>query len=141
MRKNIIKQAERYCKEQGYRYSKPRELILKILAYAQKPLGAYDILNELSKTLDSPKPPTVYRSIQFWLEHGFIHCIESQKAYVICTGNHAHEGLQLLVCQTCGKTEELNFKVDTHLFKAQAQQHHFTIDSWITELKGTCHQC
>lgn len=141
MKTNIVQKAMRYCKEHGHRYSKPRELTLKILAASNKPLGAYEVLAELGKILPSPKPPTVYRAIQFWKEQGFVHCIESQKTYVACSSKHLHEGLQILVCAQCGKTKELNAFADTSAFQKQAKKYKFTLNSWITELKGTCFDC
>jgi Fur family zinc uptake transcriptional regulator len=138
---NIIQQAAVFCKEQGHRYTEPRAHVLKILSAAGVPLGAYDILKELSKKLPSPKPPTVYRAIQFWQTHGFIHCIESQKTYVACSGNHSHTGTQFLVCEHCGDTKELSFPEDSSIFLRQAKRHEFTLSFWTTELRGTCKKC
>ena len=58
---------------------------------------------------NSPKPPTIYRAIDFWHSHNFIHRIESQNAYFICIENHLHKGSQFMICDECGKVIEAHF--------------------------------
>ncbi|MGB4058039.1 MAG: hypothetical protein WBK77_08155 [Alphaproteobacteria bacterium] len=68
----------------------------------RKPLGAYEIPERLGKKIKNPKPPTVYRAIEFWAEHGFIHRVESLNAYVACEAGHQHKSAQFMVCNDCG---------------------------------------
>ncbi|MCC5793016.1 MAG: transcriptional repressor [Legionellaceae bacterium] len=141
MEKSMIDKAAQFCKENGYRYTEPRERVLKILLAKKKPLGAYDILAELAKEMDNPKPPTIYRAIQFWQEHGFIHCIESLKSYVACSCHHQDDGAQFLICQKCGEIKELESHSNKPLLLAQVNQYGFNLDNWTTEIKGECHNC
>ena len=77
-------------------------------ATSAAPLGAYAILEELSRREGKAvAPPTVYRTLDFFLEHGFVHKIESLNAYAPCEHlGHAHHGM-LLICETCGRSEEI----------------------------------
>ena len=79
---------------------------MQVIANSEKPLKAYEVLNKLEKVLNSPKPPTIYRAIEFWQSHKFIHRIESLNAYTACKANHFHEGSQFMICNACGKVIE-----------------------------------
>jgi Fur family zinc uptake transcriptional regulator len=92
MTKAALKKATEYCEAHKHRLTEPRLAVLKIIAESAKPLGAYEILEKLGKTIKNPKPPTAYRAIEFWQEHGFIHRIESLNAYIACEAGHQHKG-------------------------------------------------
>ena len=81
---------------------------MSILAESPAPLGAYAIIEALSKREGKPiAPPTVYRTLEFFLEHGFLHKIESRNAYAPCEHlGHAHQGV-LLLCEKCGRSDEI----------------------------------
>ena len=52
-------------------------------------------------------PTTVYRALDFLVEHGFIHRIESKNAFFACCEiGVPHEG-QFLICDSCGDTVEI----------------------------------
>ena len=102
MTKNIIKNAINFCKDNGHRVTNPRIEVLKIISKSKKPIKAYDILNILSKKIINPKPPTVYRAIEFWEKFNFVHKIESLNAFTACEAGHLHEGSQFLICDDCG---------------------------------------
>jgi len=97
MTQTLLKKAEQFCEDNTHRLTQPRREVLKIISSSKKPIGAYDILKKLGKTLKDPKPPTAYRAIDFWQEHGFIHRIESLNAFVSCLAGHNHEGSQFMV--------------------------------------------
>jgi Fur family zinc uptake transcriptional regulator len=138
----LIINAYNYCKEHGYRYTEPREQVLQILLSEQKPLSAYEILAKLSKTMKSPKPPTVYRAIQFWQEQGFIHCIESLKSYIACLCRyHSHGGAHFLICDICGDIKEIEIENGFSLLQKETQKHGFNLKNWTTEIRGECSKC
>ena len=93
----ILRDAAAHCREAGLRLTAGRELVLSLLARSSQALKAYDLLEQMG----NPMPPTVYRALDFWLEQGFVHRIESLNAYFACGHPlHAH-GCQLLVCMHC----------------------------------------
>ncbi len=137
----LIKAVEAYCLEKGIRFTEPRRHVLEIMAGAKKPIGAYDVLEALGQYLDNPKPPTAYRAIEFLMEHGFVHRIESLNAYVVCGTDHRHAGSQFLVCDSCGTVIEAHLcEVPGDLAK-QAQKQGFSLNRWDAELHGTCKNC
>lgn len=140
-KKSVLKQVTDYCADKGIRFTLPRQLVLEIIADARKPIGAYDVLAELSKKIDNPKPPTAYRAIEFLSEHGFIHRIESLNAYVICHSDHLHQGSQFMICDNCGTV------VETHLchlpepLMSKMVEVDFHLSRWNVELHGQCDAC
>lgn len=141
MKHNLLDRAYEHCISNGYRFTEPRERVLKILVDERKPLGAYDILQRLSMIVENPKPPTVYRAIQFWHQEGFIHCIDSLKSYVACLHGH-HVGLaQFLICNQCDFVKELECLVDLTSITESAAAIQFSIINCTVEIKGLCVGC
>lgn len=137
----ILKEASDFCVRSKHRLTEPRIEVLKIISSSVKPLGAYEILEKLGKTLKNPKPPTAYRAIEFWQEQGFIHRIESLNAYVICGAGHRHKGSQFMICDDCG------IVIETHLchlpksLKESSIKNTFKPLRWNIEIHGLCHDC
>ena len=137
----LLKQVEDYCAENGIRFTEPRRLVLEIILAATKPLGAYDILAELAKKIDNPKPPTAYRAIEFLTEHGFVHRIESLNAYVTCHSDHRHQGSQFMICDSCGEVTETHLCHLPPPLEAKTQEAGFHLSRWNVEIHGTCAAC
>lgn len=139
--KKILAQAEQTCTQKDVRLTESRRYVLAIIASSSKPLGAYDILKSLSRKMDNPKPPTVYRAIEFLQAQGFIHRIESLNAYVICDAHHHHTGSQFMVCDDCGKVTEAHLcDLPTPLLD-KTKKENFKLSSWNVELHGLCAGC
>ena len=67
-----------------------REDILNVFMKNRHPLKAYDIIKELNHTRET-KPIVVYRIINFLLDKGVIHKIESKKSFILCSHSCEHE--------------------------------------------------
>ena len=139
--RDIIVKTEAYCEEHGLRFTDPRRMVLEIIAAAEKPLGAYDILALIGKKIDNPKPPTVYRAIEFLSEHQIIHRIESLNAYILCQSDHRHEGSQFMICDDCGTVTEAHLCDLPAPLSSKTKQEGFELSSWNVELHGTCRNC
>lgn len=137
----LMKEAIAYCTKNKHRVTDPRMQVLTIVSDSHQPLGAYDILKKLAHGRHNPKPPTVYRAIEFWQEHGFIHRIESLNAYVTCNAGHRHKGSQFMICNDCG------IVIETHLcdipkpLKDSIAAQTFAPTRWNFEIHGTCKNC
>ena len=141
MTEGLLDKAHAYCLQKGFRFTTPREYVLKALLDESRPMGAYDILQKMSNDLGKLNPPTVYRAIQFWHREGFIHCIESLKSYVVCShGKHIGQ-TQFLICSVCGFIKELDGFIDFRLIEKTAAKIAFTINSYTIEIKGVCVNC
>jgi len=141
MTQTILDKAYQHCIINGHRFTDPRADVLRILAEEAKPLGAYEILQRLSGDHNKPNPPTVYRAIQFWHQEGFVHCIDSLKAYVICSNGHHIGQTQFLICSQCDFVQELDSHIELAPVKRAAKSIRFSITNVTIEIKGLCAHC
>ena len=72
-----LTEAQKICDQKNIRFTDLRRTVLKIIWQNHKAIKAYDILDQISGMDFSAKPPTVYRALDFLLENGFIHKINS----------------------------------------------------------------
>jgi Fur family transcriptional regulator, zinc uptake regulator len=135
-------EVESACERKGLLLTQLRRQVLTILAESSGPLGAYAIIDQLSRREGKPvAPPTVYRTLDFFLEHGFVYKIESRNAYAPCEHlGHAHHGA-LLLCEKCGRSDEIeDVKLDRLLREAAARAG-FAPHRQMVELVGLCRDC
>lgn len=137
----LMDQALHQCRERGVRFTAIRQRVLQIIADTHSGLKAYDLLDRLAAEHASARPPTVYRALDFLIEQGFVHRIESLNAYVACPcPAHAH-GFQLLICRDCGRVEELHLDDISRRLGEHARQLGFEIQRQTIELLGRCRPC
>jgi Fur family zinc uptake transcriptional regulator len=137
----ILKRAEQLCLERGVRLTKQRKSVLRLLIQADKPLSAYELLDLMRDEFSKPAPPTVYRALDFLLEQGLAHKLESLHAYVGCTHpDHPHVG-QFLICDECGDVAEVEDPRIAKSLNSAGKAAGFQTKRPIVELLGTCAQC
>ena len=139
-----VDHVETACRERGLQMTALRREIVSIFAEAAQPLGAYAIIQRLSDVQKRPvAPPTVYRTLDFLVENGFVVKIESRQAFVAC-GHHHHEhnghGL-LFSCAKCGRANEVESGVVEREVEAIAQRLAFTVGRKVLEIEGLCDGC
>jgi Fur family transcriptional regulator, zinc uptake regulator len=105
---DALKVAEARCAEKRLKLTPIRREVLEHLAASPAPIGAYDLIEKMHRASGRrPAPISVYRVLDFLLEAGLAHRIESRNAYVACA--HRHEASDLVVfmiCDTCGCVTE-----------------------------------
>lgn len=136
-----LKKLRQYCAKNKLRLTEPRQYVYEIIAQSDKPIGAYDVLTELSKKMDNPKPPTAYRALEFLSQNGLIHRIESLNAYVACHSDHNHSGSQFMICDSCGDVFETHLCALPDDFRKKTQKSGFAPQSWNIEIHGQCARC
>jgi Fur family transcriptional regulator, zinc uptake regulator len=133
--------AERVCSLRGVRLTSLRRRVLERILNTTGVIKAYDLIHDLSSADRRIKPPTVYRSLAFLLEQGFIHRIESLNGFVAC--NHpgeAHDTL-LMICDACGRIQEMQPESISEALEHAAEQRGFAITEKVVELHGVCSGC
>src|SRR5271166_2978917 len=130
------------CLRQGFHLTPLRRRVLGIFGDSAAPLGAYAILEELSRREGKQvAPPTVYRTLDFFLDRGFVHKIESLNAYAPCEHlDHAHHGM-LLICESCGRSEEIEEAGVTRAIADSAVDAGFALRRVMVEAQGLCRKC
>lgn len=139
--KDALKSLQTFCEEQKLRLSDVREWVYEIILSSDKPIGAYNVLEELGKKIDNPKPPTAYRAIEFLQEHGFVHRIESLNAYVPCHIDHVHLGSQFMICDTCSTVIEAHLCHLPQEIDKKINDQGFKLSHWGMEIHGQCKDC
>ncbi|WP_440905863.1 zinc uptake transcriptional repressor Zur [Catenovulum sp. SX2] len=141
MPNNLLEQARLVCQKNGARFTPVREQVFGLLADAQGSVGAYDLLTQLQQTDAKAKPPTIYRALEFLIEQGFVHKVESQNAYVLCSHFAEHHKAQLLICDDCGLVEEIDNETIFSALSEAAHKSGFTILKPTIEAHGLCAKC
>lgn len=136
-----LERARRLCAEQKLRLTAQRQQVLELIWQEHKPVGAYELLERLRDRGIKAAPPTVYRALDFLLEHGLVHRIESLNAYTGCaTPEISHHG-QFLVCSVCQRVAELDEQAINQQLDASARRLGFAIERQTVEIRGLCPGC
>lgn len=99
---DAIDHADRVCEQRVQKFTPIRRWVLQTLLSSHRPLGAYEVINELAKSMPRPAPITVYRAIDFLIANGLVHRIESRNAYLACANNHdVTAKMAFLICNVC----------------------------------------
>ncbi|GCE84084.1 transcriptional repressor [Komagataeibacter diospyri] len=146
----LLDQAAAVCLARAVRLTEIRRLVLGLVLAADRPLGAYDLLEQIRISRGKPvAPPTVYRALDFLMEQGLIHKIERLSAFAGCRhmleSGHACHGhvhaAQFLICSKCGRVTELD---DPHILKALLEvtlARGFSVRQTTIEAEGLCAAC
>ena len=136
-----LAEATRLCADRGARLTSTRRRVLELVWGSHCAVKAYDVLERLA-TEDGPaKPPTVYRALEFLMEQGLVHRVDTLNAYVGCVRpGAAHQG-QLLICSECGTVAEIDDSDVSGALEAAAGAVGFLVRQQTVELRGLCAQC
>ncbi len=137
-----LRHAEDLCAAREERLTPARRQVLEALLASHKPLGAYEIIDRLAKDGSRPAPITVYRALEFLMEQGFVHRIESRNAFIACIASHRSGDLVVfLICETCGAVGEAPSKAVADALKTAAKGAGFVPRAHVIEIGGTCAHC
>lgn len=138
----ILQYVERYCRDHGLRFTAARRLVMELIVAADKPIKAYDLLDQMRQKQPSAAPPTVYRALDFLLSHHFIHRLESLNAFISCVHpNHHHQHGYFLICDDCNAVVEVEDSALSQKMASAAQDHNFESSHEVLEIHGRCEHC
>jgi Fur family transcriptional regulator, zinc uptake regulator len=136
--------AEALCAARGQRLTPIRRQVLETLAGSHKTLGAYEIMDRMAAQGPRPAPITVYRALDFLLDNGLVHRIESRNAFLACIGDHHGAGTGttvFLICERCGAVGEASSAAVAETLQTAARAAGFTPKARIIEITGICAHC
>ena len=117
-----------------------RITIFRALELVGEPVTAYELRDLTNSWSDeSFNISTIYRVLDFWVELGLIHKIESANKFVVCKDEHRDHIHVLQHCTSCQKIEEhceisrLMKMPPSSTFKAHKNQ--------VIEIQGQCGNC
>jgi Fur family zinc uptake transcriptional regulator len=138
-----LERAEKLCAERGERLTPMRAQVLEILSESPQPLGAYDLIEHISRSGDRrPAPITVYRALDFLLGQGLAHRIESRNAFVACDHAPGHADVAVfLLCEKCGAAAEASGDAIGERLADVAAKAGFSARGQFVEIAGECAAC
>jgi len=137
----FLREVESACELRGLRLTPLRSHVLELLAHAEKPVKAYDLLAQMKDGREKAAPPTVYRALDFLLENGFIHKLESINAYVGCHHPSVVHHVPFLICDVCANAIEICDERVSRMLNEQAKALGFRPQAQTLEVHGICAEC
>jgi Fur family zinc uptake transcriptional regulator len=134
--------AERICAQRAQKFTPIRRHVLQALLSSHRPLGAYEVIEQLARALPRPAPITVYRALEFLMANGLVHRIESRNAYLACAHDHDKAALvAFLICDRCGTVGEVPAAPIAASLTAAASASGFAAKLSVVEISGVCAHC
>ncbi|WP_127957265.1 zinc uptake transcriptional repressor Zur [Serratia microhaemolytica] len=138
----LLAQAEQLCQQRNVRLTPQRLQVLRLMINQSGAISAYDLLDLLRVSEPQAKPPTVYRALDFLLEQGFIHRVESTNSYVLCHHFEQPSHISaLFICDRCGQVMERTSEGIAHNLQQLAQEEGFVLTQSVVEARGVCANC
>jgi Fur family zinc uptake transcriptional regulator len=138
---DALAEAVARCRANGVRLTDQRRRVLELVWRAHTPVGAYALLERMREDGIPAQPPTVYRALDFLVDNGLVHRIESLNAFVGCARpDSAHVG-QFLICAKCRATAELAESSIQSAIAGGAAAVGFTVLRATVEVSGLCPNC
>jgi Fur family zinc uptake transcriptional regulator len=138
---DALQRAEALCEQRSVRLTPIRRRVLELVWHSHAPIGAYAILDQLKTNDRSAAPPTVYRALDFLLEHGLVHRLESLNAFIGCDHPEDRHVSQFLICTSCRQAIEVADPAIFDAAKSCAQQQGFKATRLTIEIEGLCPRC
>ncbi len=133
--------AAQLCVVRGVQLTPIRQQVLELIWESHKAVKAYELLDKIKPLMDAAKPATIYRALDFLIEQGLIHRVESLNAFVGCNSSaHQHEQL-LLICNNCQEVEERSAPEVMLALSQEIKQADFIVHSKAIEIHGVCAKC
>ena len=136
-----IETAEQLCRDRGLRFTSLRRRVLTLVWDSHKPIGAYDILDKLGREGKAAAPPTVYRALDFLIEAGLVHRLDSLNAFIGCPDPARSHAGQFLICRRCRTVLEIDDPEIDKVVANKAEVLGFTSVQQMVEVQGLCANC
>lgn len=139
---DALESAHKICIDRKLRLTALREQVLRLIWQSHQPLGAYDLLDMLANASSRRvAPPTVYRALEFLLDVGLIHRINSLNAYIGCPSPSTEHPSYFLICTQCKMASECNSSDLSLHIESLGKEQGFMIQKQWLEVLGLCQEC
>ena len=138
---DALHNAHKICEDKGLRFTVLRRKVLEMIWANHGPAKAYSILGKLKGKNAPAAPPTVYRALDFLLENGLIHKLNSLNAYVGCSHPLKHNACYFLFCRHCGEIKECCNSTLSRAIAGTAHKNKFKAQNITLEIEGECQAC
>ena len=133
--------AETICMDKGLRLTAIRRRVLELICSSHKAIGAYELLDLFREEASKAKPVTIYRALDFLMDVGLVHKIESLNAFIGCLQAETDHQSVILICNNCKNAYELDASSVYQTIFTMSNKIQFTPTSLTIELHGLCFSC
>jgi Fur family zinc uptake transcriptional regulator len=139
---DALQNAHQICNDKALRLTPIREQVLRLIWQNHRPLGAYDLLDMLTDISERRvAPPTVYRALEFLLDIGLVHRINSLNAYIGCPAPSTEHPSYFFICTECKTAQECTHDKLHQDINAIGDDMGFSIQKQWLEVLGLCNEC
>lgn len=124
----------------GLKGTRPRLAVLHVLEEEQRPLDVSEIMTGLKEHQIDADQATVYRIVDSFYKKGLIYRLDFQERkfrYEKAAGPEHHH----LICEACGRIEDISDCKITELQGAISEKKGFAIKRHSLEFFGLCKEC
>ena len=136
-----LQSAEKICMDKGVRLTAIRRRILELICSSHKAIGAYELLDLFREEDLKAKPITIYRALDFLMEAGLVHKVESLNAFIGCLQAETTHQTVILICDECKNAYELEASPVFQTIFEMSKEVKFTPKFLTMELHGLCYLC
>ncbi len=131
----------RQLREQGFRLTPQREMVLSVLHEVEDFATAEEIYEQVSAITSSVDISTVYRTLELLQDFHMVASVDpgdGQRRYELLGlhGQHLH-----LVCRSCGKIIGVESEAIEPFATRMKEQHGFEVDVEHLSVAGLCPAC
>lgn len=128
-------------REQGFRVTPQRGVILESIAHAEGHISAQQVFNDARGRLPGLNLATVYRTLETLHRAGFLDQLASTDEVVRFALRDRQDPHGHLACRGCGEVLEFDLRLLDGLQQALRRRHGFAIDAAHLTLGGLCGRC
>ncbi len=138
----LLEQFKKILKESGLKYTKQREIVLKILYHSDTHFTPEALYMEVKRREPSLNVgiATVYRTLNLLEESGMVTSLSfgtaGKKFELANKPHHDH-----LICKNCGKIVEFENSIIERQQALIAKEHKFKLTGHLMQLYGVCEAC
>ena len=127
-------------RKRGYRITPQREMVINIIAHADRHMSAEEIFQQLNKQTQATNLATVYRTLDTLWEEGFACRNDLSEGKIVYAtfkhGPHIH-----LVCRLCNQIIDADPQILTPIGKDLRKKYNFEADLQHISIFGLCLNC
>ena len=140
---NYISYALKQLKKTDLKITRPRKMIVDLLAKSDKALSPYEMRDLLKKKKINADVVTIYRVLEILENIGLAHKVLAFSGYIRCNTEKMGENSchHYLLCQNCHRVEEVEGENLHQLEKKISKKHKFEINYHYLEFMGLCEIC
>ena len=138
---HTLQAAEQICSKNGVRLTVIRRRVLELICASHKAIGAYELLDLFREYDPNAKPVTIYRALDFLMEAGLVHKIESLNAFIACLQAEVQHKSVILICDQCKNAYEIDATPVYESLFSLSEKVQFKPQCLTLELHGLCASC